>query len=93
MSKESSTSSPPPPNPCQPEPQKQPSFRQLLKTKFSETIALLADEQGRSRHLTSNWFHQTWKLHCYLVFCQSGNNKSHNKKYMAHEFFVEDFLG
>ncbi len=24
------------------------------------------------RHLTSNWFHQTWELHCYLVQAASG---------------------
>ena len=45
------------------------------KGKLDETVALLAAEQVRSRHLTSNWFHQTWKLHCYLVFCLSGSKK------------------
>lgn len=41
--------------------------------KVYECVALLKAEDGRMSHLTSNWFHQTWKLHCYLVFCLCGS--------------------
>ena len=40
---------------------------------FYECVSLLNSEELRMGHLTSNWFHQTWKLHCYLVFCLSGS--------------------
>ena len=44
-----------------------------------ECEALLKAEDVRMSHLTSNWFHQTWKLHCYLVFCLSGEIQEYNK--------------
>lgn len=40
---------------------------QTNPVRFRETTALLDADQSRSRHLASNWFHQTWKLHCYLI--------------------------
>ena len=40
-----------------------------------ECAALLKATEVRMSHLTSNWFHQTWKLHCYLVFCLGGSGE------------------
>ena len=61
--------------------------------KLHECVALLAAEETRRSHLTSNWFHQTWKLHCYLVFCLSASKEESNNCYeLASAFFNEDFL-
>ena len=60
--------------------------------KFCESAAVLAAEELRRSHLTSNWFHQTWKLHCYLIWCLSGSNDQEDNLKIASSFFVEDFL-
>ena len=46
-----------------------------------ECVAQLAAEETRRSHLTINWFHQTWKLHCYLIFCLSGSKEEFNNTY------------
>ena len=58
-----------------------------------ECVAQLAAEETRRSHLTTNWFHQTWKLHCYLIFCLSGSKEEFNITYkLASASFNEDFL-
>ena len=63
------------------------------RKRVHECVAQLAAEETRRSHLTTNWFHQTWKLHCYLIFCLSGSKEEFNITYkLASASFNEDFL-